>query len=151
MRRYVLFLLLATALTGCFGQRPHTTSWEAERLKAQTLLNQFEESIAKHDCYEAENYKAQLFSTALFSSNQVKAILLTKLCLCYLESEGNVQVFSGCASELKDISQDLTHLRKETQFVLELGSYISEGRPSEDPRVSPEIRDALAIVFQGGE
>ncbi len=151
MKRYVLFLLLATVLTGCFGQRPRTTSWEAERLKAQTLLNQFEESIARHDCYEAENYKAQLFRMPLFSSNQVKSILLTKLCLCHLESEGNVQMFSRCASELETISQELSNLRKETQFVLELGSYISEGRPSEDPRISPEIRDALAIVFQGGE
>ncbi|OAQ20620.1 hypothetical protein TDIS_1235 [Thermosulfurimonas dismutans] len=60
-------------------------------------------------------------------------------------------MFSKCASELEDVSQGLPYLRKETQFVLELGSYISEGKSSEDFRVSPEIRDALATIFQGGE
>ena len=151
MKRYILFCLFIVSLTGCFGQRPQLADLEAERGKIEVLLNDFEDSIARHDCYEAANYKDQLFRTKAFSSDQAKALLLTKLCLCYLEADGNIQLFSACASELREVARELSYLRRETQFVLELESLITNGESSADPRISPEIRDALAIVFQGGE
>lgn len=151
MKNFALLLLLVTVLTGCFGQRFRTSQIDAEKIKVRNLLAAFEESIDQNECYKAENYKEKLFGTKIFSNPQVKTVLLTKLCLCYLEAEGNIGKFSGCSSELKDISKNLSHLRKETQFVLEFGNFISQGRPSEDERISPEIRDALILIFQGGE
>jgi len=126
-----------------------------ERLRLETMMevrgtiDDIKSSITKGSCGKAERQTYQLFDFASSDNNKLESDLLTILCLCHLEKDGDVTRFTRCAGELQKMTKGLQHLDKETQLVLSLQPYFEQQTDNQrDPRIDISLSRGVQAVLK---
>ena len=116
--------------------------------EAKQQLNAFREHI-RHGRFEPAAIAAEELLTRYESRNQqLEAAIYTDLCLCALESAGDMDAFNRYSGKLSDATSGQEVLTRDTQFVLELSEYFSARGARRDPRVAADLSDGIGILFK---
>jgi len=110
--------------------------------------SRFQMLVKEQDCRGAERVARRLWESYSSRNNELESDMLTAICLCHLQVDGDIDRFTRCSEELADMSSQLRFLDRETQVVLELQPYFSQNQTAgRDPRIDSFITRGVKNTF----
>lgn len=113
--------------------------------EVEERISRFASLIHRGKCGLAQQSVRYLLDNYVSADRTFEVALLTDLCLCHLEQEGDIHRFMACAGNLEKMSrQDNGYLPKDTQFVLEMYRRLEpQFDSSQDMRVDRSIKQVF--------
>jgi hypothetical protein len=113
-------------------------------------IDDFRVLIESGKCSAAEQNALRLMETVRSHGKRLESDLMTAICLCYLEKDGDVTRFSQCSEELKKMTADNRYLDRETQLVLSLHPHFENNSTDRqrDPRIDLQLEQGIKNLLK---
>ena len=144
-QKFLIFIIALSSLSGC-APRVFKPGLTAQEQAVAETISVIRDRIRQSDCQTAERMSQRLFSSYQSADDELERAILTDLCLCHIQ-QGETSRFLIRAKELESICSE-EWLDRETQFVLEMFSYIENGTGYTGTGIDRSIRQGFQQIFE---